>query len=811
MGIAQYGGPIVLAHLFGKPSMLYGVGVGPLATAEGRSLTRDLASLADSVTVRDDASRELLVELGCQASRITVTADPAFAAPALALPPVIEAQLAGLARPVLGVALRHWDIGIEPNAWEPAVARGLDGYLEKAGGSVLFVPFQTGTVELDDDRKVPVRVHDRMRHADRAEHLVPSAQPLERFHALERCDFVLGMRLHSIVAAAREGKPFVALAYDSKVAALAQALRAVSLPLPPNTDAAAERLAATLAGLVETHASPKATPPLMVNESIGRPDARLASDLIRDRSKRAGDTEAFRRIVAARLLEEVGASSEREEPLRSLARSPELHRRFERLQEQRDALLSDRIRVETDLEDLRGTLGVRLLGTYWDFLQRLIPAGSPPRALYARVSAGVRGLAPRFGLASDGHSARGFSGRVVRAFVGSGQSQPGPGRLAFAESRAELLRFSDQVALDGPKRIVTIISTTQLIQSEGQRATNLALECGRRGIPVVFAAWKWDTSPWIHQDRLPDRILQVPIDQLVKYPDDLLVSFPECERIVIFEFPHPEFASLMASANAQGWMTIYDVIDDWQGFQHMGQAPWYDEAVEMLVAGSADMVTCVNRNLSRKVTDFGRDDALVLPNGLVDGIDVVTEKRGLRRGKITLGYWGHLTSSWLDWELIRKTAQAEPDWVFYIAGYGDQFRPMRLPENVIFLGKVPQRGLSSIAENLDIGIVPFIPGKLSEGADVIKTYEYLAMGLPVVITGVEAPEGASRHVLRAGSREDFCLQVRKAAAMRGVGAEERKAYAQARTWGKRLDTLLEAIDRGEQRIGQKRWLFREDN
>jgi glycosyltransferase involved in cell wall biosynthesis len=374
-----------------------------------------------------------------------------------------------------------------------------------------------------------------------------------------------------------------------------------------------------------------------------------------------------------------------------------------------------------------------------------------------------------------------------------------------------LLRFSDQVALDGPQRIVAILSTTQLVQSEGQRTTNLALECARRGIPVVFAAWRWDTSPWIHQDRLSDRILQVPIDQVVKYPDELFSSFAECERIVIFEFPHPDFSSLMASADAQGWITIYDVIDDWEGFWRTDQAPWYDRGVERLVVGSADMVTCVNRNLASKVSGFGREHALVLPNGLVDGIAVVTEKRSLRRGKITLGYWGHLTGSWLDWDLIRATAEAEPDWVFYIAGYGDQFRPPRLPENVTFMGKVPQSSLAAIAENLDVGVVPFKHGMVSEGADVIKIYEYLAMGLPVVVTGIEAPEGASSHVLRAGNLDEFRLKVRQAAAMRGEGADERKAYAQARTWGSRLDTLLEAIDRGEQRVGQKRWLFREDD
>jgi hypothetical protein len=106
-------------------------------------------------------------------------------------------------------------------------------------------------------------------------------------------------------------------------------------------------------------------------------------------------------------------------------------------------------------------------------------------------------------------------------------------------------------------------------------------------------------------------------------------------------------------------------------------------------------------------------------------------------------------------------------------------------------------------------VVPFLIGEVADGADVVKVYEYLAMGLPVVVTGVKPPAGAEDHVLQARDGDEFRRLIRQAAAMRGVRADERRAYAQARTWGKRLDTLLEAIDRGDQGVGQKRWLFQE--
>jgi glycosyltransferase involved in cell wall biosynthesis len=348
-----------------------------------------------------------------------------------------------------------------------------------------------------------------------------------------------------------------------------------------------------------------------------------------------------------------------------------------------------------------------------------------------------------------------------------------------------------------------------MIQSEGQRATNLAREFTNRGVPVVFGAWRWGPRDTIRGNGDTEGILQLPLDQITRYPDELFSSLAGCERMLIIEFPHPDFVELMATANAQGWITVYDAIDDWGSFASVGQAPWYEEAAEKSLAANVDFVASVSQTLAGKIRSSGVMDVLIVPNGMVEGIDIVGEKRQLRRGAVTLGYWGYVTNAWFNWPLIIETAREVPDWVFYICGYGDGLVGRRLPENVVVLGKTPQTALASIAENLDVGLVPFLPGQVSDAADPVKVYEYLAMGLPVVVTGVKPPIGAEDHVLQARDGDEFRRLIRQAAAMRGVRADERRAYAQARTWGKRLDALLEAIDRGDQGVGQKRWLFQE--
>jgi polysaccharide pyruvyl transferase WcaK-like protein len=113
-GALSYYSHAALAALYSKPLILYAIGVGPLSTRTGRLYSRMVAELAQLITVRDEQSKALLVELGIDAARVHVAADPAFV---LTYP--ISAL--DLPRPILGVALRPWSIGIDPETWEAAV------------------------------------------------------------------------------------------------------------------------------------------------------------------------------------------------------------------------------------------------------------------------------------------------------------------------------------------------------------------------------------------------------------------------------------------------------------------------------------------------------------------------------------------------------------------------------------------------------------------------------------------------------------------------------------------------------------------
>ena len=175
--------------------MLYAIGVGPLLSEMGKFYTRATVEQACLVSVRDEESREQLHSLGIPSDHIQVTADPAFRLQ----PVVMDSENHGTGfqdGPILGIALRNWDVGVLPDYWEGQVAGAIDGFLDLHKGSAIFIPFQDQGEKLLDDIGISERVQRRLRNAERTYILQGSYSPAEKAGMMARCDLILGMRLH---------------------------------------------------------------------------------------------------------------------------------------------------------------------------------------------------------------------------------------------------------------------------------------------------------------------------------------------------------------------------------------------------------------------------------------------------------------------------------------------------------------------------------------------------------------------------------------------------------------------------------------
>jgi UDP-galactopyranose mutase len=126
---------------------------------------------------------------------------------------------------------------------------------------------------------------------------------------------------------------------------------------------------------------------------------------------------------------------------------------------------------------------------------------------------------------------------------------------------------------------------------------------------------------------------------------------------------------------------------------------------------------------------------------------------------------------------------------------------------VALLGKQPQGDLAAYAANWDVALIPFKPDRLAAGADPIKTYEYLAMGLPVVATGVYPPAGGEAFVRRVEGAEAFVHEIEQATQGGREEAAARRAFAASCTWDHRIEEMLASIEQGRQRVAEKRALL----
>ena len=127
---------------------------------------------------------------------------------------------------------------------------------------------------------------------------------------------------------------------------------------------------------------------------------------------------------------------------------------------------------------------------------------------------------------------------------------------------------------------------------------------------------------------------------------------------------------------------------------------------------------------------------------ITNGVDAERMKKAKRlpeydftKGTLQIGYFGHLTDAWFDWELIQQLAKNHMDWTFHMIGYGAPEK-LRVPNNVILYGKKLPEELPKYAAYWDVAIIPFINNELTKGVNPIKVFEYLQLRLPVVASNM---------------------------------------------------------------------------
>jgi len=275
-----------------------------------------------------------------------------------------------------------------------------------------------------------------------------------------------------------------------------------------------------------------------------------------------------------------------------------------------------------------------------------------------------------------------------------------------------------------------------------QRPISCARYLADRGTTVLYVAWQWSPDEAVPQagEEVYPRVFHLPLYAFLNHVESIAAA-SYAKSSYFCTLPSPSLVDVVRPLRAAGYHIHYDIMDDWEGFHRGGEAPWFSAPVEQEIVNISDTVTAVSEKLVRKFSHLRSDIALVrngyLPSAL--GCEQFLAAHTPLAGRKTVGYFGHFSDAWFDWDAVIHAAKTLPDVDFELIGWAVSEPTRRRLEglaNLRLVGIVPQKELHRYARKWWLGIIPFQATQVSEAVDPLKIYEYLHLGLPSVVTGI---------------------------------------------------------------------------
>jgi glycosyltransferase involved in cell wall biosynthesis len=165
--------------------------------------------------------------------------------------------------------------------------------------------------------------------------------------------------------------------------------------------------------------------------------------------------------------------------------------------------------------------------------------------------------------------------------------------------------------------------------------------------------------------------------------------------------------------------------------------------------------------------------------------------------KPTIGYVGSIDDR-LDYDLLSAVIQGLPGYRFQFIGRVTESgyaRRLQSFPNVEMVEPQPMRALPGFVQDMDLGIIPFVKNAFTRGIYPLKINEYLAAGIPVVMTDFASlPEFADIAGV-VSSAEAFVAMARESISTDTPEKREgRVAFARKNSWRARAEAMETIIN-----------------
>lgn len=210
---------IRLAQLFGKKTVLYSQGIGPINKQKNRKLVASCLKKVDEIAVRDESSADLLAEIGIDRNRVAITADPVMAIKKANLD-IGKHILEELGckkeanRKVVGWAIKSADMS---PAFLGEIEKSIRWLKQEYNTVSVLIPFH-----YEQDAIVVSELQDKLK--DEAFSISEKYLTEEMLSIIGNLDYLVGVRLHSLIFAAVMEVPSLAISYDPKVTSFMESI-----------------------------------------------------------------------------------------------------------------------------------------------------------------------------------------------------------------------------------------------------------------------------------------------------------------------------------------------------------------------------------------------------------------------------------------------------------------------------------------------------------------------------------------------------------------------------------------------------------
>lgn len=197
-----------IAKFHKTPVFVYAQGMGPINHPLSRMITKSTLNKVAKITLRDEASKKLLEEIGVKGSMMLVP-DPVMGLDAS------DFRSAWLERQAyeggyITVSVRDWPSDVN---YKQKIVAGLD-LLAREGQRIVFIPMHD-----EHDEKTS---YEFVKMMNGKAIVAPGNLSIEeKVRIIGQSDLLIGMRLHSLIFSAIQTTPFIAISYDPKIDAFA--------------------------------------------------------------------------------------------------------------------------------------------------------------------------------------------------------------------------------------------------------------------------------------------------------------------------------------------------------------------------------------------------------------------------------------------------------------------------------------------------------------------------------------------------------------------------------------------------------------